>query len=254
MGTARLRLRRARRSWSLRLEGEFVPWDDETNDGYDTIEWIGQQAWCDGNVGMSGSSYGGQVQWQAGIAGHPLLKATRPRVMGNNLWDSPHYQDGAFGLGVNAVWGWRTMGRTMQRIDRWIGRRSCVRSPCGRWTSAQANATPPFRPGSTITTTATTGAPPPSTNTSPHYTMPVLQVCGWYDLYAGGMMENFVGLPAARRKRTRPRQPAHHHGSLVAPARLATLHQARPTPATAISVSSPSSIPATPNSAGSITG
>ena len=24
-------------------EGEFVPWDNETNDGVDTIEWIGQQ-------------------------------------------------------------------------------------------------------------------------------------------------------------------------------------------------------------------
>jgi uncharacterized protein len=27
-------------------------------------------------------------------------------------------------------------------------------------------------------------------------TIPVLQVCGWYDLYAGGMMANFVGLRA----------------------------------------------------------
>ena len=26
------------------------------------------------------------------------------------------------------------------------------------------------------------------------FTMPVLQVCGWYDLYAGGMMANFIGL------------------------------------------------------------
>ena len=65
-----------------------------------------------------GGSYLGQVQWQAAITGHPLLKTIVPRVMGNNLWDSPHYQGGAFGLGVNAVWGWRTMGRTMQRIDR----------------------------------------------------------------------------------------------------------------------------------------
>ena len=93
-------------------DGAFVPWDNETEDGYDTLEWIGQQPWCDGNVGMTGGSYLGQVQWQAAFTQHPLLKAICPRVMGNNLWDSPHYQDGAFGLGVNAVWGWRTMGRT----------------------------------------------------------------------------------------------------------------------------------------------
>ena len=36
-------------------EGDFVPWDNETNDGYDTLEWIGQQPWCDGNVGMTGA-------------------------------------------------------------------------------------------------------------------------------------------------------------------------------------------------------
>src|SRR6478735_4088797 len=49
-------------------EGDFVPWDNETNDGYDTIDWIGKQAWCDGNVGMSGASYVGQVQWLAAFA------------------------------------------------------------------------------------------------------------------------------------------------------------------------------------------
>ena len=99
-------------------DGDFVPWDNETDDGYDTLEWIGQQPWCDGNVGMTGGSYLGQVQWQAAFTQHPLLKAICPRVMGNNLWDSPHYQGGAFGLGVNAVWGWRTMARTTQRIDK----------------------------------------------------------------------------------------------------------------------------------------
>ena len=50
-------------------EGDFVPWDNETDDGYDTLEWIGQQPWCDGNVGMTGSSYVGQVQWQAAFTG-----------------------------------------------------------------------------------------------------------------------------------------------------------------------------------------
>src|SRR5215213_894852 len=44
-------------------EGQFVPWDHETDDGYDTLEWIGAQTWCAGNVGMTGGSYLGQVQW-----------------------------------------------------------------------------------------------------------------------------------------------------------------------------------------------
>ena len=43
-------------------EGEFHPWVNEFNDGHDTVEWIGHEEWCDGNVGMVGSSYVGNVQ------------------------------------------------------------------------------------------------------------------------------------------------------------------------------------------------
>ena len=54
-------------------DGGFVPWVNETDDGYDTLEWIGRQSWCNGNVGMTGASYLGQVQWQAAFTQHPLL-------------------------------------------------------------------------------------------------------------------------------------------------------------------------------------
>ena len=94
-------------------EGDFVPWVNETEDAYDTLDWLGRQSWCDGNVGMTGGSYLGQVQWQAAFTDHPLLKTIVPRVIGSNLHESSHYQGGAFGLGVNAIWGWCTMGCTI---------------------------------------------------------------------------------------------------------------------------------------------
>lgn len=34
-------------------------------DGYDTIEWVARQPWCDGNVAMVGVSYYGATQWLA---------------------------------------------------------------------------------------------------------------------------------------------------------------------------------------------
>ena len=49
-------------------EGEFYPWVNEFKDGHDTIEWIGAQEWCDGNVGMVGASHGGIVQNMASIS------------------------------------------------------------------------------------------------------------------------------------------------------------------------------------------
>ena len=175
-------------------QGDFVPWENETDDGYDTLEWIGQQSWCDGNIGMSGTSYAGQVQWQAGMTGHPLLKTIVPRVMGNNLWDSPHYQGGAFGLGVNAVWGWRTMGRTMQRIDHFDWPAVLRTLPLRTMEEVSGKKHPAF---STWLDHHDYSDYWRATAVDEHfaqYTIPILQICGWYDLYAGGMMANFVGL------------------------------------------------------------
>src|SRR5512139_3828647 len=47
----------------------------EQEDGYDLVEWIAQQPWCDGNVGMVGYSYYGEVQLAIAIQQPPHLKA-----------------------------------------------------------------------------------------------------------------------------------------------------------------------------------
>ena len=99
-------------------DGQFYPWVNEFIDGHDTIEWIGIQPWCDSNVGMVGSSYAGNVQWQAAIEGSPYLKTIIPRVIGHNLYEAPHYQGGAFQLGWTATWVYRTDGRSSQSVDR----------------------------------------------------------------------------------------------------------------------------------------
>jgi hypothetical protein len=97
-------------------DGEFYPWVNEFNDGHDTIEWIGTQEWCDGSVGMVGASYVGNVQWQAAAGSSPYLKAIVPRAIGDNLYEAPHYQAGAFQLGWAAMWATRYDGRTRQDI------------------------------------------------------------------------------------------------------------------------------------------
>jgi putative CocE/NonD family hydrolase len=61
-------------------DGEFVAYQNEGRDGYDTIEWIAQQPWCDGNVGTFGLSYPGAVQWLAAVENPPHLKAMVPAM------------------------------------------------------------------------------------------------------------------------------------------------------------------------------
>lgn len=58
-------------------EGVIAPYNNEGQDGFDTIEWITRQSWCSGRVGMAGGSYVGAVQWQAAVEQPPGLGAVR---------------------------------------------------------------------------------------------------------------------------------------------------------------------------------
>jgi hypothetical protein len=59
-------------------EGKWRPYVDETNDGYDTHQWIGAQPWCDGNIGTFGISYPGFTQILPAPLRNPYLKALVP--------------------------------------------------------------------------------------------------------------------------------------------------------------------------------
>jgi len=60
--------------------GDFVPYQHEGHDGYDTIEWAAAQPWSNGSVGTFGLSYPGAVQWLAAIETPPHLKAMVPAM------------------------------------------------------------------------------------------------------------------------------------------------------------------------------
>src|SRR6516164_9215069 len=59
-------------------EGSWRPHRDDANDGYDTAKWIGEQPWCDGNIGTVGTSYPGGTQHALAIGNPPYLKAMIP--------------------------------------------------------------------------------------------------------------------------------------------------------------------------------
>jgi len=67
--------------FDIRGTGESGGWNDslysaaERQDGYDMVEWIGAQPWCNGNVGMYGISYGAVASLQMAQAAPPHLKA-----------------------------------------------------------------------------------------------------------------------------------------------------------------------------------
>jgi uncharacterized protein len=56
-------------------EGSFYKYVNEPEDGYDTVEWMATQDWCDGNIGTTGASYLCHVQTFMAPLRPPHLKA-----------------------------------------------------------------------------------------------------------------------------------------------------------------------------------
>lgn len=59
-------------------EGSWRPHRDDVDDGFDTAKWIGEQAWCNGNIGTVGTSYPGGTQHALAISNPPFLKTMIP--------------------------------------------------------------------------------------------------------------------------------------------------------------------------------
>lgn len=85
-------------------EGEFKPFEQEIDDGYDSIEWAANLPGSSGDVGMYGFSYQGMTQLYAAIAKPPALKAICPASVGADLFRDWAYEGGAFCLQANLGW------------------------------------------------------------------------------------------------------------------------------------------------------
>ncbi len=99
--------------------GEFVAYQNEGRDGYDTIEWVAKQSWCDGNVGTFGLSYPGAVQWLAAVENPPHLKAMAPAM----TFSTPRnffYSGGVFD-GSWLDWTWMNIAPDMRRRKNLAG-------------------------------------------------------------------------------------------------------------------------------------
>lgn len=78
----------------------------EQQDGYDLVEWIAAQPWCDGNVGMTGISYLAFIQYLVAAQRPPHLRAIFPHDGWADLYRDIMYQGGipsVFGLVLDQV-------------------------------------------------------------------------------------------------------------------------------------------------------
>jgi len=73
--------------------GQFEPFVNERRDGYDVVEWLAAQNWCNGTVTMWGGSYAGFDQWMTLKESPPHLKTIVPAASVHVAVDFPFFKN-----------------------------------------------------------------------------------------------------------------------------------------------------------------
>ena len=164
-------------------EGQWYPYFQEINDGYDTLSWIEGQAWSNGKVGMFGTSYLASVQWLAALGQHPALKAIAPAMSPGNYYRDVAYPGGAFSLLSRASWGIGLVGsRTNMSfpID-WIS--AIDHLPLRTLDRSLGFDVPHFRDWLAHPTYDEYWKPLNLEARAPEMAVPALNIGGWYDVF-----------------------------------------------------------------------
>jgi len=186
-------------------EGQWYPFRNESNDGYDTVEWAASLPYSTEKVGMFGGSYVGATQMLAAIAHPPHLAGICPHVTSSNYHDGWTYQGGAFEQWFNESW---TSGLAQDTFHRTI--QNNTNGMNGIW-KLPLSSYPLFVPSLSESDSTNALAPyfldwlaHPSyddywkkVSIEEHFSdinVPSLNIAAWYDIFLGGSLRNYIGL------------------------------------------------------------
>jgi len=77
---------------------------DDADDGRTTIEWLAEQSWCDGNIGMFGGSAFAITQYLPAPGADPALRSISPVVATPDLYHHAFLQGGAIREALAVNW------------------------------------------------------------------------------------------------------------------------------------------------------
>lgn len=101
-------------------DGDFTVFSEDTldpEDGYDTVEWLADQPWCNGRIGTTGASYCAWTQWALAKLRPPHLVAMCARSIPTELRDIDWW--GAFRPGRRIHWWLNTMAPDLRLRAGW---------------------------------------------------------------------------------------------------------------------------------------
>jgi putative CocE/NonD family hydrolase len=174
-------------------EGVFDPFREEA-DGADTLAWVRAQPWCDGRLGLIGTSYCATTQLNAGWTRPPGLRAMTPIVMGCDLFKDLIYFNGVFNLSLAFAWGAAVAGRTVQGLETTDLQTVFRHLPLNTLDEAAGFRLPYLQEWLAHPLYDNYWS---AVSVEQHYAefdVPALHAGGWYDFYAEGVFRNFCGM------------------------------------------------------------
>ena len=145
-------------------EGDYRAFLDDMEDGYDTIEWIAEQDWCNGKIGMTGGSATGITTNLAAMSGAPHLVCGYVTVAHGSSYRNSSYPGGLYLLNLREEW-LKRQGVEIPEVPRPISH-----------AYSEADARLDIQ------------------NYYSKIDIPMVNVGGWYDIFLQGNVDNFVGL------------------------------------------------------------
>ena len=193
-------------------DGVWDCFNVEARDGYDTIEWAARQPWANGKVGTYGASYMGATQWLAATEAPPSLKAMVPSITASDYHDGWTYQGGAFSLFFNVSWTLAALapppllrerrkkpaanedlGRTMGSMNSMLD--AMKHLPLCEFPMFQVGA-PYFFDWLKHPSYDSYWRKVSIEENHVKINVPALNIGGWYDIFQGGTLRNFLGMRA----------------------------------------------------------
>jgi hypothetical protein len=193
-------------------EDDFYIYLHEGQDGYDAVEWVARQPWCNGDVAVWGSSYQAATQNALAIYRPPHLK-TMILINGtSNYIEDGAGRGGAFALVHNLAYAMRLAASGKEAEANPLAKQALDEAyeKLPQWLDAE-----PLKPDSPLRFAPTYQRWYADWRLHPTYDdywkqigydfesyydqypeIPVLVIGGWYDIFKRGTLNNYQGLAA----------------------------------------------------------
>ena len=172
--------------------GTFFPFIHEIEDGVDTFAWVKKQDWCDGRIGSWGMSYFGITQW-AIAAQTGELKAWVPSITSTDIIDTI-YRGGV--LTLLTAHSFSDLTRTRKiTFSNTLNRIKAVETlPVEEVDDASYADLEYFNQIASPERARKIAARFPIEESHREVSAPGLFVAGWYDMFLGTQLRDFVRL------------------------------------------------------------